>query len=131
MIFVDTGAWFASIVPKDVDHLVASQWLSQNNQPLLTTDFVIDETLTLLKVRGEISRVKTLGEAFFRGEIATIYYLTEVDIKETWEVFQKFSDKEWSFTDCSSKVIMEKLGINYAFSFDHHFHQFASVIVLP
>lgn len=49
MIFVDTGAWFAAVVPSDPDHEAASQWLSQNSEPLLTTDYVIDETLTLYK----------------------------------------------------------------------------------
>lgn len=45
MIFVDTGAWFASVVPSDIDHASASQWLNQNVEPLLTTDYIIDETL--------------------------------------------------------------------------------------
>lgn len=42
MIFVDTGAWFASVVPSDADHASASQWLKQNSQPLLTTDYIIE-----------------------------------------------------------------------------------------
>ena len=53
MIFVDTGAWFASAVPSDRDHAAATRWLSQNTQPLLTTDSIMDETLTLLKARGQ------------------------------------------------------------------------------
>jgi len=56
MIFVDTGAWFASVVPADRDHATATRWLSQNTQPLLTTDYIIDETLTLLKARGQTLR---------------------------------------------------------------------------
>jgi uncharacterized protein len=51
MIFVDTGAWFASVVPSDIDHASASQWLNQKAEPLLTTDYIIDETLTLLMRR--------------------------------------------------------------------------------
>src|SRR4051794_17866928 len=99
MIFVDTGAWFASIVPSDSDYAAAVSWLSSNTEPLLTTDYVVDETLTLLKVRGERLRALKLGEEFFRGSLATVYYLTETDIAQTWETFQRFSDKNWSFTD--------------------------------
>ena len=51
MILVDTGAWFASVVPSDIDHASASQWLNQNAEPLLTTDYIVDETLTLLRAR--------------------------------------------------------------------------------
>ncbi len=64
-------------------------------------------------------------------KFCTIYYLTEVDIQLTWQVFRQFSDKDWSFTDCSSKVVMEKLGVTQAFSFDRHFRQFASIAVVP
>lgn len=131
MIFVDTGAWFASTVPSDVDHASASQWLKQNSEPLLTTDYIIDETLTLLRARGESTRAIQLGQQFFSGALAKIYFVTNGDILETWETFRKFSDKDWSFTDCSSKVVMEKLGIIQAFCFDHHFFQFGSVVVLP
>ena len=53
MIFVDTGAWFATFVPNDPDHAAADAWLQANVQPLVTTDYVIDELLTLLKIRGE------------------------------------------------------------------------------
>ena len=63
--------------------------------------------------------------------MATIYYLTKDDIRDTWQVFTRYADKEWSFTDCASKVIMEKLGITEAFAFDQHFRQFGTVNVVP
>jgi len=131
MIFVDTSAWFGCVVPSDDNYLSASRWFSENNEPLLTTDYVIDETLTLLRARGETVRAENLGKAFFSDSLCTVYFLTESDIRETWQVFQRFSDKEWSFTDCSSKVVMSKMGIVIAFAFDHHFNQFGSVVVLP
>ena len=131
MIFVDTSAWFGCVVPSDDNYLSASRWFSENNEPLLTTDYVVDETLTLLRARGETARAENLGEAFFSDSLCTVYFLTESDIRETWQVFQRFSDKEWSFTDCSSKVVMSKLGIDKAFAFDRHFNQFGSVAVLP
>lgn len=51
MIFVDTAAWFASVVPSDSEHQKAILWLTNNTESLLTTDYVIDETLTLLRAR--------------------------------------------------------------------------------
>jgi predicted nucleic acid-binding protein len=41
MIFVDTGAWYASVVPTEVDHATVSHWLGHNREPLLTTDYVV------------------------------------------------------------------------------------------
>ena len=49
MIFVDTGGWFASIVPTDKNHDKARNWFLQNREPLITTNYVVDETLTLLR----------------------------------------------------------------------------------
>jgi predicted nucleic acid-binding protein len=48
-----------------------------------------------------------------------------------WETFRQFDDKSWSFTDCTSKVVMEQLNIKVAFAFDHHFQQFGTVQVVP
>jgi predicted nucleic acid-binding protein len=38
-------------------------------------------------------------------------------------LFEKHADKEWSFTDCVSFVVMRELGIRDAFTTDHHFEQ--------
>jgi len=131
MIFVDTGAWFASVVTSDTDYQIASTWLNQNTKPLITTDYVVDETLTLLRMRRETQRAIVLGDGFFSGALATIHYLTEAEIQQSWQVFCRFSDKNWSFTDCTSKVVMESLSITKAFAFDHHFDQFGSVQLVP
>lgn len=131
MIFVDTGAWYASLVPTDPDHAKAAAWLATNHSPLLTTDYVIDETLTLLRARGERTRALLLGAKFFRGSVAQIHKITNVDLIHAWEVFEQFDDKGWSFTDCTSKVVMEQLSITHAFAFDHHFTQFGTIQVVP
>lgn len=131
MIFVDTGAWFAAAVPSDHNHAAAARWLAANSEPLLTTDYVVDETLTLLRARGERTRALLLGEGFFGGRLANIHTPEEADVLAAWEVFRRFGDKDWSFTDCASKAVMERLGVRQAFAFDHHFKQFGSVAVAP
>ncbi len=131
MIFVDTGAWFASLIPTDPDHASATTWLAENSSPLLTTDYVIDETLTLLRARSERTRALLLGARFFRDGLAEIHKITELDLKLAWETFERFADKDWSFTDCTSKVVIEQLGITQAFAFDHHFKQFSTVQIVP
>ncbi|MGH7177197.1 MAG: type II toxin-antitoxin system VapC family toxin [Tepidisphaeraceae bacterium] len=131
MIFVDTGAWFALLIPDDTDHLAASGWLAQNRELLVTSDYVIDETLTLLKARGQMSRALASGRDAFAGRLARIHYLSESEIRASWRTFASFTDKGWSFTDCTSKLIIDRLRIKRAFSFDDHFRQFGSVVVVP
>lgn len=131
MIFVDAGAWFASAVTADQSHVAAVRWLAQNRVQLLTTDYIIDETLTLLRARQQPRPALSLGQHFFDGTLAQVYYLTPDDIQAAWQIFQRYSDKEWSFTDCTSKVVMDRLGITTAFTFDHHFRQFGGITVVP
>lgn len=131
MIFVDTGAWFAITVPTDPNYPRAKAWTQQNQASFLTTDYVIDETLTLLRARGEAQRAIALGDAFFAGILAQVHYLTQEDVQASWRTFRQFADKQWSFTDCSSKIVIEQFNCKEAFAFDYHFRQFGSVIVVP
>ena len=131
MTFVDTGAWFAFLVKTDSNHRAVFSWMEKNENSLLTTDYVVDETLTLLRTRGHREKALKFGRSVFLDQSITLHFLTPSEISDTWKVFERFSVKEWSFTDCASKFIMESLGIHTAFSFDQHFRQFGSVVVVP
>lgn len=131
MIFVDTSAWFSMVVSTAEQHQAVKLCFETLTEPLITTDYVVDETLTLLRARGYPKLALTLGEEFFHGSVTGIHHLSEDDVQEVWEVFRQYDDKEWSFTDCASKVVMERLQITQAFSLDHHFRQFGNVIVMP
>ncbi|MBV5274514.1 MAG: hypothetical protein JZU52_13015 [Lamprocystis purpurea] len=76
MIFVDTGAWFASFVPTDADHAVARAWLVRNQAPLLTTDYVIDELLTLMRMRGENRRALRVGQSLLDQGLAELHLVS-------------------------------------------------------
>jgi predicted nucleic acid-binding protein len=131
MIFVDSGAWFSVFVADDPDYEAATNWFASNSAPLICTDFIVDETLTLLRARNQPKKALEAGTRFFAGQLAEIHYLSPEEIAAAWDVFRRFADKSWSFTDCTSKVLVEKFGIKTAFSFDHHFRQFGSVTVVP
>ena len=76
---------------------------------------VVNKTLTLLWARGERQKAIALGHALFGGDLAVLHYVTPEDVRQTWQVFQRFADKDWSFTDCVIKVVMKQLGITQAF----------------
>jgi uncharacterized protein len=130
-IFVDTGAWFAYFVRRDPDHAAALGWISKNRQPLLTTDYVFDELLTLLALRESRPVAIAAGNLLWTQQVAVLERLTADDIADAWAVFRRYQDKQWSFTDCTSKVLIERLGIAEAFAFDHHFEQFGTVTRVP
>lgn len=130
-VFVDTGAWFAYFVRRDPDHNSARNWVSTNESPLVTSDYVLDELFTLLKIRESHVVAVAAGKVLTEEKICQIIKVTPDDFNRAWAIFVQFIDKGWSFTDCTSKVIMERLAISTAFSFDEHFEQFGSVIRVP
>ena len=131
MIFVDTGAWFAQFVPGDPDHVSANSWVAGNRSALVTTDYVVDELLSLLKVRGEYARASALGGPMLTGKLCRLEWASQTDIAAAWDVFSTFKDKDWSFTDCVSRVVMKRLDVRTAVAFDHHFRQFGTVAIVP
>jgi uncharacterized protein len=131
MIFVDTSAWFAAFVSSDIDHKRAKTWLGEHDDKLITTDYIFDELLTLMKRRGAYRKTLEIGESFLFGDYADVILVSLEDIENAWHVFKSFRDKGWSFTDCTSYIVMKKLSITKAFAFDEHFSQFGNVEVIP
>lgn len=131
MIFVDTGAWYSAYVAEDERHQMAANWLEQNEMPLVTTDYVIVEFLTLCRARGVDKTGRQIGRWMLNEDLAIVEHVTPEDVEQAFSVFTAFDDKPWSFTDCTSRVIMQRLGITTAFAFDDDFRQFGTVEVVP
>lgn len=129
-IFVDTGAWFAAAVPSDPDHAAAAAFLATNIEPLILSDFVYGELLNLFRARKQMRRAELWLRQVERKKCEVIR-ANDHDLREATNTFFQFADKDWSFTDCLSKVMMERLEIAEAFAFDSHFRQFGTVTVLP
>ncbi len=131
MVFVDTSAWFAKFLPSDPDHTRIKACLDQTDEALITTDYCIDETLTLFLARKRPSLALQAGRAFFHTDIADIHFVTQGQIHRAWILFQLRADSGWSFTDCTSKIVIDDLGIKTATALDEHFRQFGDVTVVP
>ena len=129
MAFVDTGGWFAWFVPEDPSHSLVADWIDAASEPLLTTDFCVDETLTLLIARKRPDLAIYAGRFFFQQSHAAIHYVTPEQIHRAWILFQNHAAAGWSFTDCTSKVVIDELNIKTAVALDAHFRQFGVAIV--
>jgi uncharacterized protein len=105
--------------------------MAGNNAPLVTTDYILDELFTLLRFRGEFATALKIAPFLLAQRHAKLELVTLGDIQDAWRVFATFGDKQWSFTDCVSRVAMQRMGITEAFAFDVHFRQFGTVNVVP
>lgn len=134
MIFVDTGAWYAAEVEDDPNHAAARRFLSQlargTHGALLTTDYVLDEAMTLLRSRrGPSSATSFLDKVRSSGSVKVAWVDGSL-FEKGLEVFRGSDGGAWSFTDCTSFALMRQLSVSEAFAFDRHFTE-AGFSVLP
>jgi uncharacterized protein len=131
MIFMDAGAIYSLLVPSEARHEDVQQWYDANKEPLITTDYCVDELLTLLIARKRSALVLATGWRIFNEELCRLHFLTPEQIRRAWVIFQAQHRLGWSFTDCTSKVVIDELGIRAAVSLDVHFRQFGNLQVVP
>lgn len=130
MIFVDTSAWFALFASADPRHLYAVRLIQSSAGRLITTDYVVDETPTLLKAKRALERALVFGAEIQRGDLARLHFVSQDDFIKGWSIFQRNRDKGWSFTDCVSFAVMKQVGSRQAIAFDEHFQQVGEIAVL-
>ena len=125
-LFVDTGGWMAcadAADPAQVRAAAARDIALETGVPLVTTDFVVDETLTLLRVRLGMAA----AEAWWRqvdGSSRLRWERISVErFDKARQLFFRYRDKRFSFTDCTSFVVMQELKLSRALATDRHFRQ--------
>lgn len=128
-IFADTGGWYALVDESDPDHPRARDWFKQNRLPFITTDYIFDETLTLVRTSLGHRKAVKFGEKLLASRLAQLISVTKEDKERAWEIFQRYDDKVLSFTDCTSFAVMERLGIDTAFTVDHDFESLGYIMV--
>lgn len=127
--FVDTSAWYALVDRDDRAHRDVTASLKSLEGRLVTSDYVFDETVTLLQMRQGHAIAVRAGEKLLDGSVELVRSLPE-DIEDAWALFRERSDKGWSFTDCVSFAVMRRLRLRAAVATDKHFAQ-AGFDVLP
>lgn len=131
MVFVDTGVWFALLVAKDPHHKRTTHWFETLSERVITSDYVVDETLTLLLMRGERAKAIEFGNLVIIGSLAILHKVTEDQFNRSWILFQQLSGAGLSFTDCTSHIVARDLSVASVASFDHHFQTTGRFVLMP
>ncbi len=97
---------------------------------MVTTDYVLDETLTLLSLRFGAAAATRFLAKIRESESVDIIWVGEHAFWEGAKLMEERHDKKWSFTDCTSFIAMRSLNVSSAFTFDRNFEQ-AGFEVLP
>ena len=134
MIFVDTSAWFALLYDRAAQRPEAMSTFAQIERGRfgapVTTDYVLDETFTLLRQRVGLAPVARLSGLLRESPSIRRVRISESVFEESLQLMLSHADKKWSFTDCTSFVTMRETRIVRAFTWDHNFAE-AGFEVLP
>ena len=125
-LFADSSGWVALFNPRDKYHVQTKQTARESfavGDQFVTTDYVLDETITNLQSIVNHSVAERFAVWVMKQEHITIARISEEIWNESLALFQKYDDKDFSFTDCTSFVVMRRMSISEAFAFDHHFEQ--------
>jgi uncharacterized protein len=121
-IIADTSALIAIFFKSEKHHPTVITYL-QNNP---TIEIVIIETVFVEFVTWTRSRVSTLASIEL-GNLIRVEHdyipMSDLDHLNSWEIFKKYDDKEWSYTDCSILEMANHLKIPNVLGFDRHLHQ--------
>lgn len=133
IIFLDTSFFKALLDLKDEFHNQAKiQWglFREKDAEFITTNYIIDESLTLIRFRCGLSVAEKLRDLLYESaEYIKIIRVMVDDDAGAWEWFEKDWSK-LSFTDCVSFAVMKRLGLTDAATFDEHFKR-AGFIIYP
>jgi len=126
-IFIDTSGIIALRNENDENHekaiKIMTSILKSEYGACFTSDYVFDEAVTLALVRTKRKELAVdVGSYILKSKSIIKLFTTDDDFYEAWKLFLKFSDKKLSFTDCSILSIVNRMKIEYIFSFDTHFN---------
>jgi predicted nucleic acid-binding protein len=125
MILVDTSAFYALLDADDAYHTLAAE-LWEKERPregsLVTTNYVVLESMTLFQSRFGMSAVRT-----FRDLVLPVIHQEWIDEDTHSRAVTALAagDRRGpGLVDFSSFEVMRRLGIRTAFTFDRHFRQY-------
>ena len=123
-LFVDTAGWMAAADSKDPLHsecrTVRDEWLEAGGT-LITTNYVVDETLTLIRMRLGLEAAESWWNQVSESPRCRVEWITPNREFDALHGFFTWKDHAFSFTDCTSFVVMKDLNIEKAMTSDHHF----------
>ncbi len=128
-LFVDSSAYKAFYDEEDEYHVESRRFAEDIAtkkvlvRGLITSDYILDETITLIRFAHSQTKAVEFAEAITSSKATRLLYVGQENFAKAMELFAQASDKPWSFTDCTSFILMRNLKLTTAFTFDPHFRQ--------
>ena len=124
LILLDTSGLVGLFDRRDGRHADARAAWSRVRRaaaPLLVTDLIVAETVTLLRRRAGHAVAVRAGDRLMSGDVAEMVVADAELLEKGWLLFRAYHDEVLSLTDCGSFALMKQRRIAQAFAFDDDF----------
>jgi predicted nucleic acid-binding protein len=121
-VFVDTSALYAVLDRDDANHeMAAAEWrrLLESGVSMLVSNYILVETTALVQHRLGMAAVRALTDSM--EPVLDVEWVTREDHDGARAALLAANRRRLSLVDCTSFVIMRRLGVFRAFAFDQHF----------
>lgn len=123
-LFVDTAGWMAMADSKDPRHKESLHYRDQSLEQsavLVTSNYILDETLTLIRMRLGIEPAEKWWAQVSESPRCNVQWIDPDRAEKALHLFFHWRDQSFSFTDCTSFILMREMGIENVITSDHHF----------
>ena len=123
-IFVDTSGLYSLIDRRDAHHVAARDIVVaalRGGRRLVVTDYVVCETVNLANARGGSALGEKVLELIETSAGIRVEWIGPERFAATRLLFRKHADHRYSFTDCTSFIVMHELKLGQALTHDRHF----------
>jgi len=128
-VFLDTWGFKAFIDSKEEKHFKVVEFLGnlwKKRGKVVTSDYIIDETITLLATKLPFDKLKVFIEQLDKSVetgFIELHWISSEDFEKAKALRMRFHDKpRISFTDLTTMVVMEKNRITDIVTSDKHFN---------
>jgi len=133
-VFLDSSGLYALADRQDPAHAGANQRvhrLATEAIGLILSDYILDESITLARARAGVTAALKLLQIVEQSNAFTMVWVGEERFDLAKAFFRRHADHDYSFTDCTSFVVMRELKLKEALTTDRHFAEAGFQPLLP
>ncbi|MCH7733202.1 MAG: type II toxin-antitoxin system VapC family toxin [Candidatus Marinimicrobia bacterium] len=121
-LFIDTSAFYAFFDKRDSQHKRVFKILKNSDDVFVTSNYVLDELITLFRVRKlSLAQFEPFINSLWSEESCQLFRVSkDIDLL-AWDMLKKLKEHNFSFTDCTSFVLMKNHNIKKVCTLDKHF----------
>jgi len=124
IVFVDASAWVAFFNRRDAHHIEAREHLREllrSGTPLATSTWTTYEAITIARSKLGYGSARHLWQLVNTRRIISMIRVDPAIESAAIKLFWRYRDKDWGVVDCTSLVIMDRIGSRTVFAYDRHF----------